>query len=146
MVEAGEVAPDFEAPTQTGTPLRLSSLRGSSVVLYFYPQADTPGCTRESKSFRDIYPELKAHHVEVVGVSTDTVDEQNAFCQKYDLPFPLVADSSKQIAQQYGVLRPSGRANRVTFLIDKGGKVLEVVANGAPEPHLDRAKARFLNA
>jgi peroxiredoxin Q/BCP len=146
MVEAGQVAPDFEAPTQTGKPLRLSSLRGSSVVLYFYPEADTPGCTRESKSFRDIYPDLKAKHVEVVGVSTDTVDAQNAFCQKYDLPFPLVADSSKQIAQQYGVLRPSGRANRVTFLIDKNGKVLEVVANGAPEPHLDRAKARFLNA
>jgi thioredoxin-dependent peroxiredoxin len=146
MVDVGETAPDFEAPTQTGRPLRLSSLRGTPVVLYFYPQADTPGCTVESKSFRDLYPELKSHHVEVVGISTDSVDDQNAFCQKYNLPFPLVADSTKEVARRYGVLRPSGRANRVTFLIDKDGTVVEVVANGSPEPHLKAARSRFLSS
>jgi peroxiredoxin Q/BCP len=144
MVQNGDAAPDFEAPTQKGEPLKLSSLRGHPVVLYFYPQADTPGCTRESKGFRDLYPQFRARGVEIVGVSTDSVGEQAAFCEKYSLPFPLVADQSKEVGKKYGVLRPSGRARRVSFLIGPDGKVLDSVDDGAPEPHVERAKARFL--
>jgi peroxiredoxin Q/BCP len=145
MVGQGELAPDFEAPQQDGKPLKLSSYRGHPLILYFYPQADTPGCTVESKSFRDIYPQLQAKGVAVVGVSTDDVADQKAFCTKYNLPFPLVADSTKKVATSYGVLRPSGRANRVTFYLDAHGKVLDVVAAGSPDPHLAKAKALFLN-
>ena len=127
MPTVGELAPDFEAPTAAGRPLRLSSLRGSSVVLYFYPEADTPSCTRESKGLRDLYPELQSKGVEVVGVSVDDVAKQSAFCEKYGLPFPLVADATKKVATTYAVLRPSGRARRATFLIGPDGKIVEVV-------------------
>jgi thioredoxin-dependent peroxiredoxin len=146
MVGKGEPAPDFEAPTQDGTPLRLSSLRGHPVVLYFYPAADTPGCTTESKSFRDHYPQLQAKNVRIVGISTDTVDAQCDFAKKYALPFPLVADHSKAIATKYGVLRDSGRARRVTFFIDEHGQVVDVVDSGSPDPHLARAKQLYLGS
>jgi peroxiredoxin Q/BCP len=114
------------------------------VVLYFYPEADTPGCTVESKGFRDIYPQLKAKGVEVVGVSVDDVDKQCAFADKYGLPFPLVADATKKVATAYGALRPSGRARRVTFLIDPDGKIVEVVDVSDAVKHLERARARYL--
>ncbi|MCI4350613.1 MAG: peroxiredoxin [Thermoplasmata archaeon] len=144
MVAPGDPAPDFEAPNQDGKPLKLSSLRGHPVVLYFYPAADTPGCTVESKAFRDHYAELQAKGVHVVGVSTDTVDAQCDFAKKYALPFPLVADHSKAISKNYGVLRDSGRARRVTFFIDPKGKVVDVVDAGAPDPHIARAKKLYL--
>jgi thioredoxin-dependent peroxiredoxin len=144
MVSIGDVAPDFEAPTQNGTPLRLSSLRGNPVVLYFYPKADTPGCTIESKGFRDAYPEFQAQQVRVVGVSVDDCPAQQAFAQKYGLPFPLVADTTKAVSTLYGVLGPRGSARRVTFLIDGAGKVVDVVDTGSPDPHVAKARARFL--
>ena len=145
MPAIGELAPDFEAPTHSGHPLKLSSLRGSNVILYFYPEADTPGCTRESKGLRDIYPELKAKKVEVVGVSTDDVDKQCDFAEKYNLPFALVADSSKAVATTYGVLRPSGRANRVTFVIGPDGKIKDIVNNSDASAHVERARSTFLS-
>ncbi len=144
MPKIGDLAPDFEAPTHKGTPLKLSSLRGSRVVLYFYPKADTPGCTMESKGFRDIYSELKAHKVEVVGVSVDSVDDQSAFCSKYQLPFPLVADTSRAVSNAYGVLNDAGRDRRVTFLLDPQGKIVEVVDDRNAETHLNRTRALFL--
>lgn len=144
MVAIGDEAPDFEAPRHDGTPFRFSSIRGSPVVLYFYPRADTPGCTSESKGFRDVYSQYRAKHVEVVGVSTDECAAQQAFREKYSLPFPLIADYAKQVATLYGVLSPRGNARRVTFLIDATGKVVDVVDNPAPEPHLERARAAFL--
>lgn len=143
MVAEGETAPEFEAPNQDGTPFKLSSLRGSPVVLYFYPKADTPGCTIEAKGFQQHYPEFRAKNVHVVGVSTDDCPEQKAFAKKYGLTFPLVADRTKEVAQRYGVLGPSGHAGRVSFLIDGAGKVVEVV-NGSPDTHVARARARFL--
>ena len=144
MVAVGEDAPDFTAPNQDGTPFRLSSLRGAPVVLYFYPKADTPGCTIESKGFRDVYAQYQARNVHVVGVSVDDCPAQKAFSQKYGLPFPLIADTAKVVASAYGVLGPRGSARRVTFLIDARGKVLEVVDTSSPDAHLERAGARFL--
>jgi len=144
MVVAGEVAPEFEAPDQNGVPFRLSSLRGSPVVLYFYPKADTPGCTLESKGFQEHLPEFSARGVRVVGVSTDDCPAQKAFATKYGLAFPLVADAGKEVARRYGVLGPRGTARRVTFLIDKAGTVVEVVDAPSPDPHLAKARARFL--
>jgi peroxiredoxin Q/BCP len=144
MIAIGEKAPDFEAPDHDGTPFRLSSLLGNPVVLYFYPKADTPGCTIESKGFRDVYPEFQAQHIQVVGVSTDECSAQQAFRDKYGLPFPLIGDSTKQVATQFGVLGPRGNAKRVTFLIDSTGTVLDVIDNPSPDPHLERARAAFL--
>jgi thioredoxin-dependent peroxiredoxin len=146
MVAVGEVAPDFEAPNQDGTPFKLSSLRGSPVVLYFYPKADTPGCTNESKGFRDRYAEFRSRKVHVVGVSTDDCPAQKAFADKYGLPFPLVADRTKAVAALYGVLAPQGHARRVSFFLDAQGKVLEVVDTSSPDVHLAKARARFLSS
>jgi thioredoxin-dependent peroxiredoxin len=145
MIAVGEPAPDFEALDQDGAPFRFATLRGSPVVLYFYPQADTPGCTRESKGFQEHLPEFAARGVRVVGVSVDDCPAQKAFAQKYGLRFPLVADRTKAVATRYGVLGPRGSARRVTFLIDGAGKVVDVVDGAAPEPHVDRARARFLS-
>jgi thioredoxin-dependent peroxiredoxin len=144
MIAIGDTAPDFEAPDHAGTPFRFSSLRGAPVVLYFYPKADTPGCTIESKGFRDVYKDYQAKKVRVVGVSTDDCPAQQAFRSKYGLPFPLIADSSKAVATAYGVLSPRGNARRVTFLVDAGGKVVDVIDNPSPDPHLERARATFL--
>lgn len=144
MIAAGDTAPDFTAPNQDGTPFRLSSLRGSPVVLYFYPKADTPGCTIESKGFRDVHSQYAARKVHIVGVSVDDCPAQKAFAEKYGLPFPLIADTTKSVATAYGVLGPRGSARRVTFLIDPQGKVVEVVDASSPDPHLERARARFL--
>jgi peroxiredoxin Q/BCP len=145
MVGVGDMAPDFDAKVSGGTRLKLSSLRGAPVVLYFYPEADTPGCTVESKGFRDYYAEFQGKGVHVVGVSVDDVSAQDAFAGKYQLPFPLVADTSKEVATAYGVLRPSGRANRVTFLIDAHGKVVEVITNPSAPAHVEQARKRYLS-
>jgi thioredoxin-dependent peroxiredoxin len=144
MVAIGETAPDFEAPDQDGSPFRLSSLRGSPVVLYFYPKADTPGCTIESKGFQEHLGEFQARGVRVVGVSVDDCPAQKAFAGKYGLRFPLIADTKKEVAGRYGVLGPRGSARRVTFLIDRDGKVVEVVDTPSPDPHVAKARARFL--
>lgn len=143
MVAVGDTAPEFEAPNQDGTPFKLSSLRGAPVVLYFYPKADTPGCTIEAKGFRDRYAEFRKKKVHIIGVSTDDCADQKAFAEKYGLAFPLIADASKSVASAYGVLGPHGAARRVSFHLDAAGKVLEVV-DGSPDHHVERAGARFL--
>jgi len=146
MLAVGEKAPDFEAPNQDGAPFRLSSLRGSPVVLYFYPAADTPGCTIESKGFQEHLAEFAKGGVRVVGVSVDDCPAQKAFAQKYGLAFPLIADSKRAVGERYGVLGPRRTARRVTFLIDRDGKIAEVIDTSSPGPHVERARARFLNA
>lgn len=145
MVAVGDKAPDVEGATADGGRLKLSSLHGKSVVLYFYPEADTPGCTNESKGLRDMYPTLRSKQVEVVGVSTDDVAKQCAFAEKYALPFPLWADHSRTIAQTYGVLDPRGKARRVTFLLDPDGKVAEIVDDRKAETHISRVRSRYLS-
>jgi len=144
MIAVGAAAPEFEAPDQDGRPFRLSALRGRPVVLYFYPKADTPGCTIESKGFQAHLAEFAARGVQVVGVSVDDCPAQKAFAQKYGLRFPLVADSTKEVAAKYGVLGPRGSARRVTYLLDPDGKVLEVIDTSAADRHVEGARARFL--
>ncbi|HTP53591.1 MAG TPA: peroxiredoxin [Thermoplasmata archaeon] len=146
MIAVGSPAPDFEAPDQDGRPFRLSTLRGSPVVLYFYPKADTPGCTVEAKGFQSHLAEFLGRGVRIVGVSTDDCPAQKAFAQKYGLAFPLIADASKEVGTAFGVLNPRGSARRITFLIDKAGAVVEVVETSSAEDHVARARARFLTA
>ncbi|MFZ5469256.1 MAG: peroxiredoxin [Myxococcota bacterium] len=124
MVKVGEPAPDFEAVASNGTTVRLSALRGRHVVLYFFPKAFTPGCTAQTRRFRDNYPELAALGAEVMGVSIDTPDTQCRFAQKETVPFPMIADPQRTISRAFGVLWPLFHVDkRVTFVIDPGGVV-----------------------
>lgn len=111
------------------------------LVLYFFPKAFTPGCDREAALFQKNYAELKSRGIEVVGVSRDSLETQSRYCQEKSLEFPVVADEDGSIARLYGVLTSAGYANRVSFGIDRGGQVVHVVENRAPEPHVERALA-----
>lgn len=127
-VNVGDRAPDFEGPTGDGGNLGLKDFLGKkNVVLYFYPKDDTPGCTKEACSFRDNLEPIRSMGAEIVGVSLDSVESHKKFSTKYNLPFPLVSDGGKRIAKAYGVLRDAGTfTDRVTFIIDKSGKIAKI--------------------
>ena len=127
-VKAGDKAPDFEGPTSDGSKLGLKDFVGKkNVVLYFYPKDDTPGCTKEACSFRDNLQSVRKMGAEIIGVSLDSVESHKKFATKYKLPFPLISDKEKRIANAYGVLKETGTsASRVTFIIDKTGKIVKV--------------------
>jgi peroxiredoxin Q/BCP len=120
----GAPAPDAQSVDQNGNPVSLSKLYGSGwTLVYFYPKADTPGCTAEACSLRDAFEELTKKGVTVIGVSADTPKEQKAFQEKYHLPFTLIADSGKNVIRAFGVPTTMGFASRQSFLI-KGGKIV----------------------
>jgi thioredoxin-dependent peroxiredoxin len=102
-IEETQPAPDFDLPADDGSRVRLSALRGRRVVLYFYPRADTPGCTVESCEFRDLTPRYEEKGAVVLGVSPDSVEEVRRFREKFSLPFRLLADADHQVAEAYGV-------------------------------------------
>jgi thioredoxin-dependent peroxiredoxin len=144
MIETGEQAPDFELPDQDGTPFRLSDLRGRRVVLYFYPRADTPGCTTQACGIRDHQGDYDAAGATVVGVSPDTVEAVAKFRDKYALPFTLLADADHEVAERYGVWveknmygRTSWGNARATFVIDEDGVVRHVIPKASPKTHDD---------
>ncbi len=139
-VEIGQEAPDFEAESNQGV-IKLSSMRGKKVVLYFYPKSFTPGCTRELQRFTELYNEFKQNNAEIIGVSVDSVSTQKRFAEKYGASFPLVSDKEKKISTLYGVLNEKGTsAQRVTFVIDENGKVVAVLRNlKKAEEHADKA-------
>ena len=142
MIDVGEHAPDFVGTTQDGSRLEISSYRGKPLVLYFYPKANTTGCSIETRGFAENYPELQKAGISVVGVSVDSVEDQKSFAEKCGVPFPLIADKDKSIARQYGVLGLLGIAKRVTFFVEPDGRVAEVVQGMLPAPHLRRALER----
>jgi thioredoxin-dependent peroxiredoxin len=132
-LKKGDVAPDFETVNDKGEKARLSDLRGKRVVLYFYPKDDTPGCTTQACGFRDSYETVQEKNAVVLGVSPDGVESHQAFKQKFDLPFPLLADQDKEIANKYGVWgereymgRKYMGVNRSHFVIDEDGKLIDV--------------------
>ncbi len=130
-VDVGDPAPDFELPSQTGTPVRLSDFHGDRVVvLYFYPKDNTPGCTAEACAFRDSYEVFSDAGAEVIGVSADSVSSHEAFSTQYGLPFLLVADSDGELRRRYGVKNRMGvLPGRVTFVIDREGIVRHVFSS-----------------
>jgi thioredoxin-dependent peroxiredoxin len=144
LLAVGSEVPDVSAVSQDGKTVKLRALKGKPVVVYFYPKDDTTGCTIEAKGIRDQYKELKRRAV-VLGVSTDTQDSHKAFADKYSLPFKLLDDSSHTLVTAFGVPVSSGHAKRVTFVIDKTGKVTKVFPNVNPDGHatelLDALKA-----
>ena len=103
MIEEGKPAPDFELESDSGETVKLSDFRGRSVVLYFYPKDDTPGCTTEACEFRDAYDVFRERGAEILGVSPDDVGSHGKFKTKYELPFTLLADPEHEVAEKYGV-------------------------------------------
>ena len=127
-VKAGDPAPDFEGPTSDGSRLGLKDFVGKkNVILYFYPKDDTPGCTKEACSFRDNLQPIRDMGAEIIGVSLDSIQSHSKFASKYGLSFPLISDKEMRIANAYGVLKDTGTStSRVTFIIDKSGKIAKV--------------------
>jgi len=130
MLTVGDTAPDFTVHTDGGKPFKLSDLRGKRVVLYFYPKADTPGCTTEACEFRDDSKAFARKKVEIVGISPDKPTAQSKFKAKYELPFTLLADEEKSVAEAYGVWKEKNMygkkvmgIERTTFLIGADGKI-----------------------
>ncbi len=135
MIKEGDEAPDFELQSHDGGTVKLSNYRGKWVVLYFFPKAFTSGCTRETQEFARTWEEFEKIGAVVLGISTDTVSTQKRFAEKYGVKFKLLSDHEKKVSQSYGVLRPTGTAERVTFIVDPSGKVVKVLSRIKPEEH-----------
>jgi peroxiredoxin Q/BCP len=144
VIAEGAEAPDFELQDQDGNSVRLSELRGAPVVLYFYPKADTPGCTTQACGIRDRGGEYERFGARVLGVSPDKPDKLRKFADKYGLPFTLLADSEHEVADDYGAWveksmygRKYWGNARATFVIDADGKIARVFPKVSPKTHDD---------
>ena len=144
MIEPGQPAPDFTLPDQDGTPVSLGDFTGRTLVLYFYPKADTPGCTTQACSIRDRAGEYEAAGAAVVGVSPDPVDAVKQFHGKQSLNFTLLADEDHAVCEAYGVWGEKSMygktymgAARSTFIIDGQGTVAHVIPKASPKTHDD---------
>lgn len=142
MLKENDLAPDFELSTDDDSRLRLSDLRGKKVVLFFYPRADTPGCTVEACEFRDVYPDFTVQGAEVLGISPDPVHAVRRFREKHHLPFRLLADPEHTVAELYDVWREKTNFGqtymgvvRTTFLIDEEGRLVRIYEAVTPEGH-----------
>lgn len=133
-LSVGTTAPAFTAKDTDGNTVSLSDFAGKTVVLYFYPKDDTPGCTKQAQSFRDSYPEFQGKDMVVLGVSMDDEASHKKFTEKYGLPFQLVADTDGAIAKAYDV-DGGGYAKRVTFIIDGSGKIAHVFDTVKTDTH-----------
>jgi thioredoxin-dependent peroxiredoxin len=153
MIEPATPAPDFTLANQDGEPVKLSDLRGKTVVLYFYPKADTPGCTVQACGVRDRRGDYEAANAVVLGVSPDPVAKVAKFASKYDLGFTLLADPDHVVAEAYGVWAQKsmyGRTywgnQRTTFIIDPTGVVAHVIPKVTPKTHDDEVLAAIAAA
>jgi len=131
MIETGGPAPDFTLSDQDGQPVTLSALRGRNVVLYFYPKADTPGCTKQACGVRDHSADYEQANAVVLGISKDPVDDLRKFADKYGLPFTLLSDEGNAVKEQYDA------GKRSTVIVDPEGNVAEVFPSVKPEEHDD---------
>lgn len=141
-LKPGDAAPAISIATDEGKPFQLSDLRGKDVILYFYPKADTPGCTKESCEFRDQTASFAGKNAVVVGVSPDTTSAQAKFKTKYGLPFTLLADADHVVAEAYGVWKEKSMygkkymgVERTTFVIGPDGNIKKVFPKVKPEGH-----------
>ena len=150
MLQAGDKAPDFNAKDQDGNEVKLSGLKGTRVVLYFYPKDDTPGCTKEACSFRDADDIYRSKGIRVLSVSTDNEKSHQKFISKFQLPFDLLADTDKQIVEAYGVWGEKSMYGkkymgtfRKTFLIDGDGKIVKIFEKVDVAKHADEVLEAF---
>jgi len=137
MPKVGDTAPDFSVAASDGKTVHLKDTVGKgNIILYFYPKDDTPGCTKEACGIRDTFDEFKGLNATVFGVSFDSVESHKNFIAKYKLPFVLLADTDKAVAKLYGVADDTSKfASRVTFVINKAGKIAYVNPKVNPATH-----------
>lgn len=142
-LKVGAKAPDFTLPTGDGKKVSLKSMKGKTVVLYFYPKDDTPGCTKEACSFRDNMKALEKKGVVVIGVSTDSVGSHAKFAQKYDLAFTLGSDEKTEVVKKYGVWKEKNMygkkyigTERTTFIVDANGKIAHIFPKVKVDGHV----------
>ena len=150
MLKAGDKAPDFTLPSTDDTSVSLKDLRGKKVVLYFYPEDDTPTCTTEACSFRDNLARVKSKGAVVFGVSPDSVASHQKFTKKFSLTYPLLSDESKEMIKAYGVWQKKvlwGRRYmgivRTTFIIDEKGKIAHIFSRVRVKGHVDKILERL---
>jgi peroxiredoxin Q/BCP len=137
MLDTGQQAPEFALPNHEGESVQLAEYEGC-VVLYFYPKADTPGCTREACSFRDSWDRFEEQNIAVVGVSTDSVADIEAFKEKHDLPFELLSDEDGDVASAYESYdETNDSALRNTYVINENGDIERVYENVSPDSHAE---------
>jgi thioredoxin-dependent peroxiredoxin len=142
---------DFTLPDQDGTPVSLGDFRGHPIVLFFYPKADTPGCTIEACEFRDNFPKfskLQEQGVVILGISRDTVKAQKKFAEKFNLPYTLLADADQEIVKRFDLVKPKtmygklvSGVERTTYVIGPDGKLLHIFAKVKPEGHAEEVLA-----
>jgi peroxiredoxin Q/BCP len=144
MLKENDIAPDFTLTADDGSEVTLSDLRGRKVILYFYPKDDTPGCTTQACAIRDQWSEFQEKGAQIFGVSPDSVASHVKFREKYQLPFPLLADTEHQVAEAYGVWKEKsmyGRKywgnERTTFIIDEEGRVAKIFPKVKPAEHAE---------
>ena len=152
-IEVNDKAPEFTSLDQNGEKIALKDYKGKWVVLYFYPRADTPGCTIEACSFRDSFKRVEKIGALVLGVSPDTPKDQKKFADKFDLPFTLVADADKKICNAYGVIQEKNMYGkkvmgvmRTTFIIGPDGKIKHIFHKVKPEGHAEEVLAYLKSA
>ena len=141
-LKTGDKAPNFSGLDQNGTSHTLADYKGKKLVVFFYPKASTPGCTTEACDLRDNYARFQANNYALLGVSADSAKAQAKFIEKYDLPFPLLADEDKSVIQAFGVWGPKkfmGKEydgiHRTTFVIDESGIIEEVISDVKTKAH-----------
>ena len=143
-MQINDKAPDFSTTDENGKEVALKDFRGNTVVLYFYPKADTPGCTKEACGFRDTYRQIEKTGAVLLGISKDTAESQKKFLDKFSLPFTLLADPEKKIAEKFGVVKEKNMYGRkvmgiarTTFVIGPDGKIKHIFNNVKPDGHAE---------
>ncbi len=142
LPQEGTKAPDFTLPSSNGQTISLKDLKGKNVVVYFYPKDNTPGCTVQACGFRDTHQAIEKHNAVILGVSPDNLKSHDKFIQKFKLPFTLLADEEKKMANDYGVWveksmygRKYMGVTRTTFVIDQKGVIAKIFGKVTPKDH-----------